>query len=441
MESAILDVPGAACGLLAAASAEGNGTGRAKRQLKPQGTRTPRNEQGERSADVLAASSGGPEGEEAHDGQIEGCGCGDEAVSDGVGPTETGTASFGDDGELDLQEYCKQRVGEIDKKVERIRRESNAAITLRGKNIHSQLQQTYGQMDRLSAQVSEGREHTEQVRMLVVAASHASDTRLAETAHKQADLSQKVDALNAMVSDILKTGGGVPQPRGAREERGWASTHAAVTKERLLEAVQRFAAEHAGVQHDATHVAGPSRGKSCVVKSTGGVATAARRADVLVRSLRGSSGLWRELDAHTPDDTVTRVFLGRDRPRAQVQAEVVGKRVVALLAKRKPQAAVFHRRREGVVEHVLDQVSVRGPWPSATIARAGNVHARSGCSRTNSTTLDQHPESKRERTRNKRLSTMASTIQQAFVPTHCEAAEQTWRLVCWTWLLAAEWQE
>lgn len=38
---------------------------------------------------------------------------------------------------------------------------------------------------------------------------------------------------------------------------------------------------------------------------------------------------------------------------------------------------------------------------------------------------------KRERIRYKRLRIMASTVQQALAPAHRDAAEQTWRFVCW----------
>lgn len=53
------------------------------------------------------------------------------------------------------------------------------------------------------------------------------------------------------------------------------------------------------------------------------------------------------LDAQTTDGGTTRVFLGKDKPRSQLQAEIVGKRLVVLLRQRMPQADIYHRRHEG----------------------------------------------------------------------------------------------
>lgn len=45
----------------------------------------------------------------------------------------------------------------------------------------------------------------------------------------------------------------------------------------------------------------------------------------IICALRDQRGAWRQLDAPAADGEVTHVYLCRDRPRAQVQAEVLRK--------------------------------------------------------------------------------------------------------------------
>lgn len=84
-------------------------------------------------------------------------------------------------------------------------------------------------MGRFSEHITEGREHTERVRLQVVAASHTADTAHAGMSRKQDAFAQKAEALSGMMTGILRSGGGAPPPRAT--ERGgrifaWASTGA-----------------------------------------------------------------------------------------------------------------------------------------------------------------------------------------------------------------------
>lgn len=126
------------------------------RQLKPQGTRKPPKDRGEGAAGASPAPSAGQPGDDNHDNQTE-----------------------------DLDEYCRQLFATTDANLDRIKKEHKTAIASLGKNIQGQMKQTCEQMAKLSTQVGEGGEHTERVRLQVVAAAHTADTRLVESTKKQ----------------------------------------------------------------------------------------------------------------------------------------------------------------------------------------------------------------------------------------------------------------
>lgn len=80
-----------------------------------------------------------------HDGQIGDGGGGARSEEDKPAETDGQPAEF-EAGTLDSEEYCKQLMSATDDKVERIRRESNAAIAPLGKKIQGQMQQSREQM-------------------------------------------------------------------------------------------------------------------------------------------------------------------------------------------------------------------------------------------------------------------------------------------------------
>lgn len=80
-------------------------------------------------------------------------------------------------------------------------------------------------MAKLSAQVHEGREHTERVCLQVVAAAHTADTRHAESSRKQDTLAEKVDNLHDVVANLLRGGRGasmpgIPRAEGSQDFKG-----------------------------------------------------------------------------------------------------------------------------------------------------------------------------------------------------------------------------
>lgn len=207
----------------------------------------------------------------------------------------------------------------------------------------------------MSAQVDEDREHTERVRLQVIAASHTADARHSQSLRKQDALAAKVDVLSDMVTNLLKTGGGVSAPRaawslesrvsaGPKRDAGdslilRAHTHKTVERENMLEAVRG----------GALRVAGASAGRKFVIKVQGEMATATSRVDALVHVRRDEMGQRRTVDVWSTDGGSTRVYLGRDKPRSQLQAKMVGKRLVAILKHRMPTSDIYHRHRDGVV--------------------------------------------------------------------------------------------
>lgn len=69
----------------------------------------------------------------------------------------------------------------------------------------------------------------------------------------------------------------------------------------------------------------------------------------MIQSLRDSSGQWRALDADTMTGGLTRVYLGRDKTWSPLQVDIIGKKLVGLLATRLPQADTYHRRHDNTI--------------------------------------------------------------------------------------------
>lgn len=223
------DAPGTACGLLKEEEAPGGsrgagGSGGAQeapcapkppRTLQAQGTRTPPKERtlqaqgtgtGEEGAHHGHTEREGADADEADDGRMSDT----ESVAAGEDATE---AADGPDGTMDFDEYCRQLTARTDAKLEVIKQEHNAAILSLGKKMQQHMKQTQLKMDKLSAQVDESREHTARVRLQVVSAAHQAYTRWAETSKKHESLEAKVDALSALVANMLPTAGGAQAPR------------------------------------------------------------------------------------------------------------------------------------------------------------------------------------------------------------------------------------
>lgn len=109
-------------------------------------------------------------------------------------------------------------------------------------------------------------------------------------------------------------------------------------------------------------------GRAFVVKVAAGTATPAIKVEEMIQSLRDSSGQWRDLEVDTIIGGTTRVYLGRDKRWAQLQVEITGKKMVAMLAKRLPQADIFHRHRDGMIlvdrQPVIKLEELDGSTPS-----------------------------------------------------------------------------
>lgn len=122
--------------------------------------------------------------------------------------------------------------------------------------------------------------------------------------------------------------------------------------------------DHTPVPLELARVAGLPIGRSFVVRFACLAHDAASHVDAVIAELRDAFGVWRDVDAKLDNVDKTRIFMGRDCPRAQLQTEIYGKRVVRLLARLRPKNEVVHRHRFGVV--LVD----RGPV--AFVQRGGN---------------------------------------------------------------------
>lgn len=95
----------------------------------------------------------------------------------------------------------------------------------------------------------------------------------------------------------------------------------------------------------------------------GDVRTATRRADELFAALKDSDGQWWAMSVQSKDGAMTRVYMGRDNTKEQLQLEVSGKRVVSLLARKRPKGEVYMTKRDGVVH--VDRLQVVKLLPGA----------------------------------------------------------------------------
>lgn len=388
-----LNVPGEACRLPAGEGGQDQDTGGAhseqrgaaeaqKRVLKQQGTRTPPKERGGGTAGGAAPTSPAASEEAAHDGDTE---QGEDGRMDDD-PEPVAEADDLDDSE-DIVAYVKRVTAEANKKIDRIKTEHDGKVELLSRKIQTQLNKQADQISKLTAKVEEGKEHTERVRQQVIQESHRSDGRYAEL-NKQ--LEQVMDLVRGGREEAgaqgAAAGSAAPRPT-ARPQRGVGdplilrvNAHETVERVRVLEAVQSFATAHTEVLPDVICIAGPATGRHFVVKVQGDVQTATRRVDELFEALRDQTGQWRTLDAQTTEGATTRLHMGRDKPREQMQGEVFGKRLVAVLRQRFPKAEVYNSRRDGVV-HVDRQPVVKvdgvaeGPpqlsWNYPAIERIG----------------------------------------------------------------------
>lgn len=336
--AATLDVPGAACDLLAPdaeqhaaggeqqapASAGGglatpSGEAKVPRQLRPQGTRTPPEVSG-----ASPAASAAPSEADNHDNETE-HGEDDAPMDAKAVDAEAGETSATEEATTDIDNYVKHLSEQIDAKTERIQVEHSTAIAALGKKIEGQLRQQREQMTKPSAQVDEGRKHTERVRLQVVLASHTADTRDAESTRKQDALVEKVDNLNEMVMNLLKGGAVAP---GMGHVRHAARMLRRLRGHREAAVTQRCGRAREDPQgsawlRDDAHGDPPERvesGRTDHWAQLRGEGAGWGGVDELVDALRDHTGQWRALDAQAAEGTTTRVYLGRDEARSQLHS-------------------------------------------------------------------------------------------------------------------------
>lgn len=108
---------------------------------------------------------------------------------------------------------------------------------------------------------------------------------------------------------------------------------------------------------------GPPSGRWFIIRVSGTRAEAG--VEEILHELRDRTGRWRDLDVALPCNRRTRLFLGRGRSRAQLQVEIVGMRLVQLLARRRPATDVYHRR--------TDSVTLVDRQPLARLAASANT--------------------------------------------------------------------
>lgn len=199
---------------------------------------------------------------------------------------------------------------------------------------------------------------------------HKNDGRYAELNRKMEQMMELVRGGRADARTTSPAAGSAAPRKATSQWRGVgdprilrANTHQVAERGKVMQVVQSFAAEHTTVPPEAICIAGPATSRNFVVKFLGDVATATRRFDELVEALKDQAGQWRALNAQTPDGSMTRWYMGRDKPREQLQVEVCGKRIVSLLAQKHPKAEVYQTRRDGVVHVDRQQVVKLQPSP------------------------------------------------------------------------------
>lgn len=364
-----LDAPGQACKLLE----ESEGTGRAggtegaqgtaggtTRVLKEQGTRTPPKERKGANTTGPEAQSPAASEKDAHDGDtVQGE---DAPMQDEPELVEDEGADTFDETE-DLVAYVKRFNREANEKIDRIKFEHDGKLEALGRKLQSQLKKQGDQMQRLQEKVEEGKEHTERVRQQMIHEGHKNDGRFADINRKMEEMMEMMRKGHA---DTQAPTAAVGSPSARRATSPWrgagdpkilrANTHLATGRAQMMQAVQSFAAEHTTIPQDAICIAGPATSRNFVVKFLGDVSTATRRADQLFEALKDQAGRWREVSVTAADGSPTRAYLGRDRPREQMQVEVCGKRIVALLSNKHPTAEVYQTKRDGVVHVDRQQV-------------------------------------------------------------------------------------
>ena len=114
-------------------------------------------------------------------------------------------------------------------------------------------------------------------------------------------------------------------------------------------ALAKSIGESAALAEDAWVVRGDQLGRVFDVRMCGDPGLAARRAGKFLSSLRGPDGSWRDTSVPLPGGGQTRVFVGPDKSRRQVQLEVAGKRALAACKEVLPTRPWFLRRRDGVL--------------------------------------------------------------------------------------------
>lgn len=164
------------------------------------------------------------------------------------------------------------------------------------------------------------------MRLRVVSIGHTAEVRHADAVEAQAKMDSKIKELTAMVGRAFTTGpsqpgttgpassGSGPRPESSSEQPDpsivRANTHVPATLAQVQHAMGYFLQAHTSIDPELVRIAGPP----------------CSRIEEIMRELRDRHRVLRELDVALTGGGKTRLYVGSDRPRAQVQMEITGKR-------------------------------------------------------------------------------------------------------------------
>lgn len=128
-----------------------------------------------------------------------------------------------------------------------------------------------------------------------------------------------------------------------------ANTSVTAMRTQVQEAMENFLSAHTSVRPELLRVSGPPSGRSFVMRFDGLAREGQLHIEAVMRELRDRHGGWRERGVKQASGEITKLYVGRDKPRDQVLIETTGRRIARVIMGRCPGADVYHRRWDNLV--------------------------------------------------------------------------------------------